>query len=160
MFCFLRSGTGQIYFVQARQDLQVFIHGQIYVAHGLSLDPLSGIHHQHRAFTGRKASGDFVGEVHMARRVDEIKDVLVAVLGFIDQPGGLQLDGYAAFTFQIHVVQELLFHVAVSHQPRILDDTVSQGGFAVVYMCDYAEISYILLIHYFPAFTFATVILY
>jgi hypothetical protein len=65
-------------------------------------------------------------------RVDQVQDVGLTVLGGILDPHRVGLDGDAALTLDIHTVQELRLHVALGHRARHLDQTVGEGGFAVV----------------------------
>ena len=81
----LGVGGGQVDLVDHGQDLQVVLHGQIGVGQGLGLDALGGVHHQHRALAGGQGAGDLVVEVHMARGVDEVQGVGLAVLGVVVQ---------------------------------------------------------------------------
>ena len=46
---------------------------QVDVGHRLRLDPLRGIDDQHRAFAGGQTTADLVGEVDVARRVDQVE---------------------------------------------------------------------------------------
>ena len=73
-------GGGQVDLVEHRQDLQVVLHGQVGVGQGLGLHALGGIHHQHRALAGGQGAGDLIVEVHMARGVDEVQGIGLAVL--------------------------------------------------------------------------------
>jgi hypothetical protein len=75
----LGVGGGQIDLVDDGQDLQVVLHGQVGVGQGLGLHTLGGVHHQHRALAGGQGAGDLVVEVHVARRVDEVELVDLAV---------------------------------------------------------------------------------
>ena len=50
------------------------------------------------------------------------------------------------YKVQLHVIQELFLHVTLGNQTGLFDNTVGQGRFTVVNVCNNAEISYILLI--------------
>jgi hypothetical protein len=52
------------------------------------------------------------------------------------------LDGDAALAFEVHIVEQLLFHIAVGHGAGELQNAVSEGRFAVVDVGNYGEISY------------------
>ena len=82
----------------------------------------------------------------MSRRIDEIKDILLAILSVIDQTGRLELDRNAPLPLQVHIVQKLSFHISVRHQSGLFDETVGESGFSMVDMSDNAEIPYIFLI--------------
>ena len=79
-------------------------NGHIYVGQRLRLDSLRGIHHQNRALAGGQRTGDLVGEVHVAGRIDQVQDVLPAVLCTVGHANGLGLDGDAALALQLHGV--------------------------------------------------------
>ena len=50
------------------------------------------------------------------------------------KPHGARLDGNAALAFKIHVVEELLLHLARRDRARIFENAVGKGGLAVVDM--------------------------
>ena len=77
----------------------------------------------------------------MARRVDQVEDVGLAVLGRVLDPDGIGLDGDAALALDIHRVEHLLFHVALGHRPGHLDEPVGQRRLAVVDMGHDGEIA-------------------
>ena len=76
----------------------------------------------------------------MTRRVDQIQNILLPVLCLIRKPGRLQFDRNAALALDIHIIQILLLHISSLHQPRLLNEAVSQGGLSVIYVCNNAEI--------------------
>ena len=49
----------------------------------------------------------------MARRVHQIEDIGLPILGLIIKAHGLGFDGNAAFFFNVHIVQNLLGHLAI-----------------------------------------------
>ena len=71
----LGFGRRQVDLVQHRHDLVAGVERVIDVGERLRLDALAGVDHQQRAFAGRQRARDFVGEVDMAGRVDQIEDV-------------------------------------------------------------------------------------
>ncbi len=102
----------QVDLVQHRHDLMAGVERVIDVGERLRLDALARIHHQQRAFAGRERARNFVGEVDMAGRVDQIEDVGLAVLGRVGQPHRLRLDRDAALALDIHGIEHLLLHLA------------------------------------------------
>ena len=52
---------------------------QIRVREGLGFHALRRIHHQQRAFARLQAARDFVGEIDVARRVDQVELIILAV---------------------------------------------------------------------------------
>ena len=53
----------------------------------------------------------------------------------------MRLDGDAALALQIHVVEDLVFHVALRDRLGLLQNAVGKRAFAVVNMCNDAEIA-------------------
>ena len=76
----LDVGAGQVDLVDHRHDLQPVIQRHINVGQGLRFHALAGINHQQRALAGGQAARDFVGEIDVAGRVDQIQDVGAAVV--------------------------------------------------------------------------------
>ena len=128
----LRICRWKIDLVDHRENVQVVINGQIYICKGLCFYTLGRIHHKDRSLTGRKRTGYFIIEVHMARGVDQVKDILLPVICLINDTDRLGLDGDPALPFDIHVVQHLLLHFPLGQGPGLLNDPVRQGGFAMV----------------------------
>ena len=64
---------GQVDLVDHRDDGEVVLHGQIEVGHGLGLHALGGVHQQQHPLAGGQGPGDLVGEIHVARGVDEVE---------------------------------------------------------------------------------------
>ena len=74
-------GRGQVHLVQDRQHLDAEFDRRVAVGDRLRLDALRGIDHQQRAFAGRQRPADFVAEVDVPRRVDQVQVVHLAVCG-------------------------------------------------------------------------------
>ena len=127
-------GGRQIDLVEYGQDLQLVLHGQIGVSQGLGLHPLSGVHHQHSALAGGQGPGDLIVEVHMARGIDQVQSINFAVLSLVKKMDGTGLDGDAPLPFQVHIVQDLVFHLPLRHGVAQLQQPVRQRGLAVVNM--------------------------
>ena len=108
------------------------LHGKIGVGQGLGLHALGGIHHQNSALTGRQRAGNLVVEVHVTRRIDQVQSIDFPILGLVVHTDGTGLDGDAALPLQVHVVQELRFHLALLHSAADLDHPVRQRGLAVI----------------------------
>ena len=138
-------GGGQVDLVEHRQDLQVVLHGEVGVGQGLGLHALGGVHHQHRALAGRQGPGHLVVEVHMARGVDEVQLIDLSVLGPVVQPDGPGLDGDAPLPLQVHVVQQLAFHLPLADRLALLQQPVRQRGLAVVDVGDDRKVSDVAL---------------
>ena len=131
----------QVDLVQHRDDLEVVVDGEVGVGHRLRLDPLRGVDQQHGALAGGEAARDLVGEVHVPGGVDQVELVVLAVLRRVGDAHGLALDGDAALALQVHLVEELLLHVARGDGARAFEDAVGQGRLAVVDVRDDAEVA-------------------
>ena len=145
----VRVGRGQVDLVQDGHQLQVMLQRHISVGQCLGLHALGGVHHQDGTLAGGQAAAHLVGKVHMARGVDEVELVGLAVLGGVVHGHGAGLDGDAALPLDVHVVQDLVFHGALVHALGQLQNTVREGGFAVVDVCNDAEIADVVSCHWF-----------
>ena len=116
----------------------------------LRLDALRRIDDEQRALAGRQAARNLIRKVDMARRVDEVELVLLAVLALVVQTHRLRLDGDAALALDVHVVEDLRLHLSLRQCARILDQAVGDRRLAVVDMCDDREIADILVLHVLP----------
>ena len=128
----LGIGLRQIHFVEHGHDGHTEVECGVAVGHRLRFHALTGIHDEQRAFARRQRAADFIREVHVAGRVDQIEVVNLAVSGLVTQRSGLRLDGYPTLFLQIHGVQNLSAHLAVLQTAAALDDPVSQRGLAVI----------------------------
>ena len=96
----------------------------IYIGKCLSFDSLCCIHNKDRSVTGSKASGNFIVKVHMSRGIDQVKNILISVLGFVYNTNRLGFDGDSSFSLKVHVIQNLGLHFPLGKKSRHLDDTV------------------------------------
>ena len=119
--------------------VQVPVQRQVEVGQGLRLDALGGVDQQHGTLAGLQRARHLVGEVDVARRVDQVQDVFL-IADFPGQPHILRLDGDAAFPLDVHPVQVLRAHVPVCDDAGELQHPVGQRGFAVVDVGDDAEV--------------------
>ena len=69
----LGLGRGQIDLIDDRNDFEIVIQGEIRIRKSLRFDTLRSVHHQQRSFAGLQAARDFVGEIHVTRRIDEVE---------------------------------------------------------------------------------------
>ena len=148
----IRQGRRQIDLVEDRNDGQVKFHGRQKMCDRLRLNALGSVDDQDGALAGLERALDFVGEVDVPGRVDEIH--LIVCGGFagavaaIDHSHGAGFDGNASLPLQIHRVEELLLHLAVGNCAGALDQAVGQRTLAVIDMSDYAEVSNVVEIHW------------
>ena len=134
-------GVGQVDLVDDRDDGQPLLDRQVEVGHGLRLDPLGGIDDEQRALAGGEAAGDLVGEIDVARGVQEVEAVFLAALGGVAHRDGMRLDGDAALALQVHGVEELVLFVAVGGGAGKFEQTVGERGLAVVDMRDDTKVA-------------------
>ena len=84
----------------------------------------------------------------MARRVDQVQVVNLAIARLVLQRGGLRLDGYPPLFLDVHRVKHLLAHLTVRQAAATRDEPIGQRGLAVVNMGDDGKISDVL--HHMP----------
>ena len=80
----------------------------------------------------------------MPRRVDEVELVDLSVLGLVFECCRLGFDRNAALAFKIHAVEDLFAHFAVGKTAAALNESIGQGGFAVVDVGDDRKVSNVL----------------
>ena len=143
----LRFGGRQIDLVDHRNNFQVVVQRQVGVGQRLRLHTLRGVHHQQRALAGLQAARNLVGEIHVARRIDQIELILVAVVGAVVQADRVRLDGDAALALQVHRVQHLFHHFARRKRAGRFQQPVRQRGLAVVDVRNDREIADEFAVH-------------
>ena len=137
----LGLGGGEIDLVEDGDDFVVGVERLVDIGEGLRLDALGGVDDQQRTLAGGERARDFVGEVDMAGGVDEVEDIVLAVLGAVVQADGLRLDGDAALALDIHRIEHLLLHLARFEPAGGLDQPVGERRLAMVDMGDDGEIA-------------------
>ena len=68
----------------------------------------------------------------MPRRVDQIEVVDLTIESLVLQRGGLRLDGYPTFFFDVHRVKNLRLHVTRFESSATLDQAICECGFAMI----------------------------
>ena len=112
----------------------------INVCKRLGLDALGGVNHEHRALAGGKCAGNFIIEIDVARSINQIENIKLAVLRFIIQADGLCLNSNSALPFQLHIIQNLSFHFSLRQDACQFKNSVCQGRFSMVDMCNNTKI--------------------
>jgi hypothetical protein len=141
LFHLFRLGGRQVDLVEDGHDLVIVVDRLIHVGERLRLHALGGIDHQKRAFAGGERAVDLVGKVDVARRIDQVEDVVLAVARAVIEPHGLRLDGDAAFALDVHGIEHLLHHLALGETAGRLDQAIGQRRLAVVDMRDDGEVA-------------------
>ena len=68
----------------------------------------------------------------MARRIDQVELIRLAIVGVIGHANGIGLDRNAALALDIHGVEQLRLHVALVDGMGELEDAVTDRGLAMV----------------------------
>ncbi len=142
----LRLGTRQVDLIDDREHIQIVIQRQIDIGQSLCFDALRRVYDQDRTITGSQATGNFIVEVHMSGRIDQIEDIFIAVICLIDDAAGLRLDRDTSLALQFHIIQDLRLHFALCKQARLFDDAVGQCRLTMIDVGDDTKVSYELLI--------------
>ena len=77
----------------------------------------------------------------MSRSVNEIQHIFLPIL-LVFHLDGMTLDGDASLFLQVHIVEHLPF--CDLDGVGVLQQAICQGRLTVVYVCDDAEITYML----------------
>jgi len=83
----------------------------------------------------------------MARRVDQIERVDLPVGGGVIERDGAGLDRDAALALQVHVVEDLVLHLARRNGVALFKQPIRQRRLAVVDVRDDGKISDVLFVH-------------
>ena len=111
------------------------------VGNCLRFDALRSVDNEQRAFARGERARNLVRKIDVARRVDQIQAIGVAIFGLVMEANAFRLDGDAAFAFQVHGIENLRRHFALREAARHLNQTIGKCGLAVIDMRDDAEIS-------------------
>ena len=147
----LGVGGGQVDLVDHGANFKVVLHREIRVRKRLRLDALRGVDDQQRALARRERARDLVVEVDVARRVDEVQGVDLTVGGGVVERDGTGFDGDAALALQVHVVEDLVLHLARGNGVALFKKPIRQRRLAVVDVRDDGKISDVLFVHSFSS---------
>ena len=112
----------------------IVVNSQIDVGQGLRFYALGGVNDQDRTFAGGQRARNFIGKVHVSRRINQVELIGFSVFGRIVEPHGLGFDGDSPLAFNIHGIENLLLHFAALQSAAVFNHAVSQGRFSVVNM--------------------------
>ena len=135
-------GLRQVDLVHDRDDLEVVLDREVGVRERLRLDSLRRVDDEQRAFARLQRARHLVGEVDVARRVDQVELVALPV-----DAHGLGLDRDPALALEIHRVEHLVAHVARRDGVRELENAIGERRLAVVDVRDDREVADVLLVH-------------
>ena len=136
----------QVDLVQHRDHFHALLDRGVAVGHGLRLDALRGVHHQHGALAGGERAAHLVREVHVARRIDQVELIRFSALRLVFKRGRLRLDRDAALALELHRVEHLLRHLALGQPAAHLDEAVGERRLAMVDVRDDGKIADAILI--------------
>ncbi len=140
----VRVGRRQVDLVEHRHDLDAELDRGVAVRDRLRLDALGRVDDEQRAFARRQRAADLVREVDVARRVDQVEVVQLAVRRPVLERRGLRLDRDAALALEVHRVEHLRLHLAIRQAAAELDDAIGQRRLAVVDVGDDGEVADVL----------------
>ena len=129
-------GLRQVDLVHDRHDLEVVLDREVGVRERLRLGALGCVDDEHGALARLQRPRDLVGEVDVARRVDQVE--LVALPGHAHR---LRLDRDPALALEVHRVEHLRAHVALRDGVRQLEDAIGERRLAVVDVRDDREVA-------------------
>jgi hypothetical protein len=69
----LGLGGRQVDLVDDRNDFEIVMQREVGIGQRLRFHALRRVHHQQRAFAGLQAARNFVGEIDVARRIDQVE---------------------------------------------------------------------------------------
>ena len=142
----LGLGARQVDLVQARDELEAGVDGEVGVRERLGLDALARVDDEQRALARGEAAAHLVGEVHVAGRVDEVQLVGLAVARRVVDAHRLGLDRDAALALEVHRVEHLGAHRPGVDGLRHLEDAVGQRRLPVVDVGDDREVADVCLV--------------
>ena len=127
-----RIRLGKVHLVEDRQHFKALLDGRVAVRHRLGLYALPGIDHQKRTLAGRQGARHLVGKIDVTGGVDEVQEVGFTVTRVILKRDALGLDGDTALALDVHGIEHLVLHLAITQAPAVLDKAIGQRRLAVV----------------------------
>ncbi len=137
----LRLGAGEIDLVEDRDDLEPRVEREEQIRERLRLDPLRRVDDEDGALACGERARDFVREVDVSRRVDEVELVRLAAVRGVGHAYGVELDRDAALALEVERVEHLRLHLALLQHARGFDQPVGERRLAMVDVRDDAEIT-------------------
>src|SRR2546430_4295276 len=80
------------------------------------------------------------GEIHVARCVNEVQEILVPIVGLVPDGDRVGLDGDPALTLQVHRVQDLLARFPGADGPGVFEQPIRECRLPVVYVSDNGKV--------------------
>ena len=107
----IRISARKVDLIDDRDNIKIMVKGKIHICKRLGLDALSCIYNKDRTVTRRKTSGYLIVKVNVTWGINEVKDILLAILRLVNGTDRLGFDRDAALTLQLHVVEDLGLHL-------------------------------------------------
>ena len=76
-------GVGQVDLVDDRDDREPLLDREMHIGDRLRLHALRRVHDHERAFARREAARNFIGEIHMARRIEQVQPICLPVFRLV-----------------------------------------------------------------------------
>jgi hypothetical protein len=121
----------EVRLVDDRHDVETGFDRLIERRDRLGLDALGRVDEEDRSLARIQRARDLVGEVDVARRVDQVEDVLGPVRGGVRHADRRCLDRDPPLALEVHAVEVLRIVCTLEH-PGDLEHAVGQGRLAVV----------------------------
>ena len=128
--------------VEDRDDREALAQGEVDVGERLGLDALGCVHDEDRALAGLQAAAHLVGEVDVARGVDQVQAVDQAVVRGVLEAHGAGLDRDPLLALEVHRVQDLAHHLPALDRVGQLEQAVRERGLAVIDVRDDREVAH------------------
>ena len=138
----VRVRLGEVDLVRDGQQLEVVLDREVRVCDRLRLDSLGSVDDEHGALARLERARDFVREVDVPGRVDQVQLVPLPL-----HAHGLRLDRDPALALELHRVEHLGAHVAPGDRVRQLEDAIGERRLAMVDVRDDREVADSFLVH-------------
>ena len=90
----------------------------------------------------------------MTGSINEVECVSYAVNRFVVEPDGVGFDRDSAFAFEVHVVEDLVFHIAFADSASEFEQPIGQRRLAVIDVRNDGEITNTRGVHLFNKLQF------
>ena len=124
-FNMVRVSTGKVNFIYNRNNFQIVVQRQVNVSQSLCFNTLGRVNYQERTFARSQSTGNFVGKVYVTGGIDKVEHILFAIASFINAANSLRFNSNTTFTFQIHGVKDLFFHLTFRESASVFNQSVS-----------------------------------
>ena len=108
----------QVYFVYDRNYLEIVFKRKISICQSLRFYSLRRVDDEKRTLASLKRTGNLIVEVDMSGGIDEIEFICLAVCRLVIYLDSAGFYCYSAFALYIHIVEELVLHIALGNTLR------------------------------------------